>query len=254
MGGQGAWRERDGLRQRSDEGIAFLELARPDDGNRITVDLAQALCAACAEIELDEQIHVVALSAQGDDFCLGVHEPGDWEIESDWIAAIAKLTRPVLATIRGQAIGEGFEFALACDLRIAASTASFCLPVSSHWFPHHGGTQRLPRIVGRMRASDLLFTGRTIAAPEAADSGLVCGIYSEENLAREAAALLTSLREKGPVALRYAKEAIIQGSDLTLDQGARLEEDLYALLQTTEDRGEGVTSFLVRRTPRFRGQ
>jgi enoyl-CoA hydratase len=144
---------------------------------------------------------------------------------------------------------------MACDLRLASSRARFALPqVTAGRLPAHGGTQRLPRLVGRTRALDLLLTGRSVDAVEAEAMGLVSRLASPSRFARLLDGLVAELQSKGPIALRYAKEAVLKGSDLTLDQGARLEEDLYVLLQTTRDRREGIRAFLQKRPPVFRGK
>lgn len=236
-------------------GVAWLTLDRPTAGNRINQDLAQALCGAAAEIELDDRVVAVVLAAAGKHFCLGMEDGGDWERHMDWVEAIAGLSRPVVAAIQGDAIAEGCELALACDLRVVSDAAHFALPhlLCSGQTPRHGGTQRLPRIVGRTRAMDLLLTGRTIDAPEAAAIGLASRLVPRSQFSRRLDALVDTLKTKAPIALRYAKEAVLKGSDLALDQGIRLEEDLYVLLQTTADRRRGVEACLKKRRPVFRG-
>lgn len=244
-----------GLRTRIDDGIAWLTLDRPNQGNRITQDLAQELCAAAADIELDERVAVVVLGATGTSFCLGVEGGGIWEREVDWVEAIGRLTRPVVAAVQGDARAEGLELALACDLRVATAQARFALPqLTAGRLPSHGGTQRLPRIIGRMRALDMLLTGRAVGATEAQQIGLVSRVVRRPAFTRAVGTLLDGLKRKGPVALRFGKEAVLRGPDMTLDQGIRLEEDLYVLLQTTRDRQEGITAFLQKRQPVFHGR
>ena len=243
------------LAVRRDDGVAWLRLDRPAAGNRVTLDLAQALCDAVEDIEADDSVGVVALTAAGPSFCLGVEDGGAWEERADWVAAVGRLTRPVVAVIQGDALAEGLELALACDLRVASTRARLALPqLGEGRLPRHGGTQRLPRLVGRSRALDLLLTGRHVAGRAAEAMGLVSRSVPPAGLARAADALVRALRDKAPIALRYAKEAVVQGGDLTLDQGIRLEEDLYVLLQTTEDRRAGVEAFLAKRRPVFRGK
>jgi enoyl-CoA hydratase/carnithine racemase len=243
-----------GLRTQIVDGVAWLTLDRPDHGNRITQELAQELCAAAAEIELDDRVVVVVIAAAGPSFCLGVEGEGGWERGLDWVEAIGRLTRPVVAAIQGDALAEGLELALACDLRVASERARFALPqLADGRLPSHGGTQRLPRIIGRMRALDMLLTGRAIGAVEAEQIGLVSRLARRAGLTRAVGALIDGLKSKGPVALRYGKEAVLKGPDMTLDQGIRLEEDLYVLLQTTGDRQEGISAFLRKRRPVFRG-
>jgi E-phenylitaconyl-CoA hydratase len=139
-------------------------------------------------------------------------------------------------------------------LRLAARRCSFQFPqLAAGRLPGAGITQRLPRIVGRMRAFDLLLTGRRVGATEALRVGLVSEL-SGGDLAAAARRRAAELAGKGPIALRYAKEAVRAGMDLTLAQGIRLEQDLYVLLQTTADRVEGVRAFKARRAPRYRGR
>jgi enoyl-CoA hydratase/carnithine racemase len=236
-------------------GVAWLRLERPQAGNRITLELAQALCDAAAEIELDDSVVAVVLAAAGADFCLGVEGSGDWQTRVDWIKAIGNLTRPVIAAIQGDAFAEGFELALACDLRVVADRARFAMPQPSMGhLPTHGGTQRLPRIVGRMRALDLLLTGRMVDAADAEAMGLAARVVAPADFERTIEALVSDVNTKGPIALRFAKEAVLKGSDLSLEQGMRLEEDLYVLLQTTRDRDAGVHAFLEKRKPVFHGK
>ena len=243
------------LAVRRADGIAWLRLARPTAGNRVTLDLAQAVCDAVEDIEADDRTAVVALTADGPSFCVGVEDGGAWEARVDWVAAIGRLTRPVVAVIQGDALAEGLELALACDLRVASTRARLALPqLAEGRMPRHGGTQRLPRLVGRSRALDLLLTGRQVTGRAAEAMGLVSRSVPPQGLTRAADELVRTLRDKGPVALRYAKEAVVKGGDLTLDQGIRLEEDLYVLLQTTDDRRAGVEAFLAKRRPVFVGK
>ena len=237
-----------------DHGVAWLRLERPHANNRITPELAQALCDAAAEIELDDSVVIVVLAATGSTFCDGVEGGGEWRERIDWVDAIARLSRPVIAAIQGDALAEGLELALACDLRLASDRARFAMPqLAAGRLPSHGGTQRLPRIVGRMRALDLLLTGRTIDAAEAEAIGLSSRTVAHKEFHRALDTLVAELTAKGPIALRFAKEAVLKGSDMTLDNGIRLEEDLYVLLQTTHDRREGIRAFREKRKPVFHG-
>lgn len=236
-------------------GVAWITLDRPRRGNRIDLAAAQALCDAAAAVELDDDVAVVVLRARGASFCLGVDRGGPWERQHDWVEAVARLTRPVIAAINGDAVAEGLELAMACDLRIAARSARFCLPqLIAGRLPSHGATQRLPRLVGRMRALDLLLSGRAVRAAEAEAMGLVSRTVAAAHLEAAVRREVAALCRKGPIALRLAKEAVLKSFDLTLDQGIRLEHDLYALLQTTADRAEGVRAFLEKRKPRFLGR
>jgi enoyl-CoA hydratase/carnithine racemase len=168
---------------------------------------------------------------------------------------VAAIDRPVIAAINGDALGPGLELALSCDIRLASSQARFGFPeVASGVIPTGGGTQRLPRIIGRGQALELILTARTISAEEALEIGLVSQVVAPENLAAETETLAANIAAKAPVAVRYIKEAVNKGMDLTLEQGLRLEADLYFLLHTTVDRTEGVKAFRAKRPPRFKGK
>jgi enoyl-CoA hydratase len=220
------------------------------------VDLpaAQRLCGLAEEIELDDGVRLVVVQGSGKAFCLGVEGAGEWERRHDWVAAVGRLSCPVVVALNGDAVAEGCELALACDLRIASLGAGLSLPqVAEGRLPSHGATQRLPRLVGRTRALDLLLSGRRIAAREAARIGLVTRALPARSFAAAVRGQVKDLLEKGPIALRLAKEAVTKGLDLSLEQGVRLEQDLYVLLQTTADRAEGVRAFREKRPPRLRG-
>jgi len=232
------------------DGIAWLSLPQP----HIDQASAQALCDAVEQIGFDESVRVAVVQGGGPAFCRGVKHGGEWEAAHDWVGAVGALTVPVLAAVGGEASAEGAELALACDLRIADPRASFTFPqVVAGRLPRCGATQRLPRLIGRSRALDLLLSGRRVGAREAERIGLVSQIAPRGRLAARVRELVGALAAKAPIALRLAKEAVIKGSDLTLGQGIRLEQDLYVLLQTTADRAEGVAAFLAKRAPKFRG-
>ncbi|MBI3784930.1 MAG: enoyl-CoA hydratase/isomerase family protein [Deltaproteobacteria bacterium] len=235
--------------------VAWLCLQRSKAGNRIDATAARAICDAVEEIDYDEEVRVVVLTAEGKEFCLGVEDGGAWEQRDDWVAAVARLRQPVVAVVQGDAVAEGLELALACDLRVASSSVRLAMnQIQEQHLPVHGGTQRLPRIVGRTRALDLLLSGRAIGAIEAQRMGLVSRVVPRRRLTFVSRQLAADLSTKGPIALRFAKEAILKGSDMTLAQGIRLEEDLYALLQTTADRREGVRAFVQKRRPMLTGR
>jgi enoyl-CoA hydratase/carnithine racemase len=221
----------------------------------------------CGVVADNDEIEILAVGSTGDVFCTGLEYPGSHQgaeaartIRAEFgafrcIEALAALTKPTIAVLSGDAIGVGLEIALACDLRIAVETACFGLPqVADGLIPCGGGTQRLPRIVGQAKALELVLTGTLVDAHEAQRIGLITEVVSPAVFTTRVDEVLTGLLGKGPIALRLGKEAVLKALDLTLDQGMRLEEDLYALLQTTDDRAEGVRAFLEKRTPRFRGK
>ena len=237
-----------------EEHIAHLTLNRPEADNAINQQLAQELESICRQINQDSDIYVVIITGAGKAFCSGSElDPEITKYKP--AAAIASLSQPVIAAINGDALGQGLELALSCDIRLASDKAKFSLPqVAKGLIPLDGGTQRLPRIVGKGKALELIFTAETINAEEALEIGLVNKVIAEEELAAEAETMAKTMTTKGSIALRYAKEAVNKGLDLTLEQGLRLEADLYFLLHTTGDRTEGIRAFLERRSPHFKGR
>jgi enoyl-CoA hydratase/carnithine racemase len=237
-----------------EDGVGWLTLARPGSGNRLDRDVAQALTDACEALALDPAVHVVVLGATGPDFSLGLVARHAW-LDRSWpdpVAAVAALPQPVIAAINGEACGWGFALALACDVRFATTRAVFSTPdVADGRLPGGGLTQRLPRIVGAGRALAAILLGERIRAGSALDCGLVAEVVAPARLSRVVAARARALAARGPIALRYAKEAVGRAFDLPLADGVRLEHDLYVLLQTTADRREGIEAFRARRRPRF---
>ena len=234
--------------------IGFITLNRPQVGNAINARMARELDEVCRNIDQDEEISAVILMAAGENFCSGC-ERGEWEVAGEAPRAVAGLERVVIAAINGDALGEGLELALACDIRVAAEGARFCLPHTAYGLiPGGGGTQRLPRLVGRGKALEMILTAEPIDAEEAFRTGLVNKVVPSEQLLQEVEELAKRITPKGPIALRFCKEAVNKGLDLTLEQGLRLEADLYFLIQTTQDRMEGIRSFLEKRSPQFRGE
>lgn len=231
--------------------VATITLNRPEAGNAIDRQLADEVAEACREVSADDDIRVVVVTGAGDK----AFSVGGESAAAGIASVVAALAQPVIAAINGDALGQGLELALSCDIRLASSRARFGLPqVASGVIPTDGGTQRLPRIVGRGKALEMVLTAELITADEALEIGLVSKLVPPEGLSAETESLADRLVEKGPLALRYAKEAVAKGLDLTLDQGLRLEADLYFLLHTTEDRTEGITAFLEKRPPRFSGR
>jgi enoyl-CoA hydratase/carnithine racemase len=226
--------------------------------------LSDELTELCAEIAWDEEVRVVALTGSGEkSFCLDaglnrtVSETGEKE-ETEFFSIaepIAKMDRPVIIAINGDALGQGLEMALACDIRIAAETSRFGLPqIHTGLIPWNGGTQRLTRLVGRGKALEMILTGETIDAREAYRVGLVNKVVPSKELMPTVMGMAREMASKGSIALRYTKEAVYQGMDLTLEQGLRLEADLYLLIHTTKDRTEGIKAFREKRVPRFEGK
>ncbi len=245
------------------EDQAYSALAYQEIGHCRVVDLAPALsdeaamaqyaelAEVCARIEWDEQARVTVLSFDG-----VVPDPVlHFETEkSSLTGPVAKLKQPVIAAIRGDATGLGLELALACDIRVATEGARFGFPqIREGRIPSNGGTQRLPRLIGQAKAMQMILTGELIDAGEANRIGLIHRVVPSSTLMDSAMDLAKDMAEKSPLSLSYAKEAVYSGRDLTLDQGLKMELDLYLHLFSTSDRTEGITAFREKRKPTFEG-
>ncbi|MDW8008564.1 MAG: enoyl-CoA hydratase/isomerase family protein [Chloroflexota bacterium] len=242
--------------------IAYLTLARPERGNPVDPLLLAELADACEAIEPDQGVRVVLLSAgDGPHFSRGWDWPSlaadeglDWGGLSRAFEPLAQLPRPVVCAIGGECISAGLELALACDVRICSDDARFALPETGlGLIPLAGGIQRLARTVGRAWATYMVLTGQEIGAQEALALGLVSRVVPRARLLEEADAICQRIAQRGPLAVRYAKEAVQRGCEMPLEQALRYETDLTIILQTTQDRAEGVRAFLEKRPPRFTG-
>jgi len=200
----------------------------------------------------DSSVRVVIISGK-EVFCPGTSYEGREPVtRNSFCSIIDKIDLPVVAAIKGNAFGQGLELALACDLRFCSKGAHFAMPqIIMGEIPWDGGTQRLSRLVGRGKAMEMILTGESIDAGCAGEIGLVNRVVDPEDLMATVMETAQDMASKGPIALRYAKEAICKGMDLTLDQGLRLEADLYFLLHTTMDRIEGIKAFQEKRDPKF---
>jgi enoyl-CoA hydratase len=242
--------------------IAFLALRRRNDENAVDGALLADLADACEAIEVEAEVRVVVLTAEGDNFCRGWdaavlrgEDPGGLREQGDPFCSLAQLPRPVVCAIQGEALSAGLELALACDVRVAAEDARLGLPETKFGLvPMGGGTQRLARLVGRGKALEMILTGEPVDAREALRIGLVSAVAPRDKLLAEAEAIAARIAERGPIAVRYAKEAVSRGLEMTLEQALRYETDLTIILQTTEDRAEGVRAFLEKRKPEFKGR
>ena len=168
---------------------------------------------------------------------------------------IQRLGKPVIAAVNGFALGGGCELAMACTLRLAADSARFGQPeINLGLLPGYAGSQRLPRLVGRGRALELLLTGRQVAADEALRIGLVNRVVPAAELATEARTLAQAIAAKAPVAVRYILEAVAGGMEMSLADAQDYEATLFGLVSTTEDMREGTRAFLEKRKPDFKGR
>ena len=249
--------------------VAWVTLNRPQAQNRLDLRMCNEMRDVCQAIAQDDEVRLAVITGAGDTFCGGDEEEhsallsdGDSaerireRLEPRRVAAfIGAIEKPIIAGINGDALGHGLEIALACDIRVAAAGANFGMTqICDGTIPWDGGTQRLPRIVGRAWATDMLLSGRVMDSEEALRIGLAHQTLPSGDLAGRLRQMASTMAALAPIATRYAKETVLKGMDMTLEQGMRLEMDLNLILQTTRDRAEGIASFLEKRTPTYTGE
>ena len=255
------------IRVETADGVATITLNRPDVLNAMNDVMRRELLQAFNDLATDEAVRVIVVTGTGERaFSAGADIRGFVEPQEpvafrehrrriDFRQVMETCPQPILAAIRGYALGGGLELALACDIRVAGDDAQLGLTeVNLAIIPGGGGTQRLPRVVGRGKALEMILTGARINAAEALRIGLVERVVPAAETLTATQSLARTLAAKAPVALRYAKEAVVKGLGMSLSDGLRLEHDLSTLLRTTEDRLEGARAFLEKRPPKWSGR
>lgn len=243
--------------------LIIIDLIGPMKDPQKMIQLSYELKDICNEIQWDEDISVVILKGGGEnpfsidaDLIEDILGEDEKEIQSFSLSNhISKLDKTIISAVDGDAIDLGLELIMACDIRIASNRSRFGLThIKNGYIPWDGGTQRLSRLVGRAYALEMIFTGRLIDAEESLRIGLINRVVPQEELLDITMDMAKGIAKKAPIALIYAKEAIYKGMDLTLEQGLRLEANLYFLLHTTRDRNEGIIAFREKRAPQFEGK
>jgi len=235
--------------------------------NLVTVELTRSLDRALATIEGDPDVRCVVLTGTGDRaFCAGsdVKEfeslqgrvgEGKLLLEKAVYRRIARLPVPSIAAIQADALGGGLELALCCDLRVADESAKLGLPeVRLGVMPGSGGTQRLPRIVGIAKAKELILMGEIISASDALEIGLVNRVAAAGRAVDDAMTMAETIAERGPLAVREAKQALDLAGDMPLDEGMARELDASERIFASRDMLEGAQAFFEKRPPRFTGE
>jgi enoyl-CoA hydratase len=246
--------------------IATVTVDRPDKLNALNDAVMADIDAAFARARGDADVGVVVLTGAGEKAFVAGADIGELAKQSvvggkeksirgqAVLDRIERLGKPVIAAINGYAFGGGLELALACHLRFMAQGAKIGLPeVGLGIIPGYGGTQRLPRIVGRGRAFEMILSGNPIDAETAERWGLVNGTAPAAELPAKVRAFAATLLTRGPLALAMAMESVLRGSDLPMAEGMRVECDLFGLVSSTADMKEGLTAFLEKRKPGYRG-
>ncbi len=252
---------------REEEGVATLTLNRPEVMNSLNFQLLHALRDAVEGFRFRRDVRVLIITGAGEKaFCSGADLKERATLPPEKVreyvftirnlfTAIADLNKPVIAAVNGIALGGGTELALASDIRVAATNASMGLTETRlAIIPGAGGTQRLPRLVGRGKAKELIFTGRRVDAAEAERIGLVNKVAAPQNLLAECRALAAMICETGPVAIEQAKYAINHGLETDIATGLAIESNAYWVCIPTEDRLEGLAAFKEKRKPVYKGK
>ena len=258
----------DGVLLREEEnGIVTLTLNRPEVMNSFNFQLLHALREQIEDVRFKRDVRVIIITGAGDKaFCSGADLKERATLSPDQVkefiftirnlfTSIEQLNKAVIGAVNGVALGGGTELALACDIRIASMNASMGLTETRlAIIPGAGGTQRLPRLVGRGKAKELIFTGKRIGAEEALNIGLVNQICEPDNLLDECKKMAAMICETGPIAIEQAKYAINYGIEADLHTGLALESNAYWVTIPTEDRLEGLAAFREKRKPVYKGQ
>ena len=245
----------------AENGIATITINRPDKLNALNKEVLNDLADAFQHVSIREEVRGVILTGAGEKaFVAGadIKELQSLDERTGRMASqkgqqifqsIEDTRKPVLAVVNGYALGGGAELAMACHLRIASTNAVFGLPeVGLGLIPGYGGTQRLPRLVGRAKALEMILSGKKIDAEEAARIGLVNSV--EKNPMLEAEELMKKILSNGPLAVRNAIKAIYHVGD---KRGYQIEADIFGDLCATDDAREGTSAFLEKRNPEFKG-
>jgi enoyl-CoA hydratase len=249
------------------DGITFVTVNRPDKLNALNDRTVEELDAAFAAVAADPAVRGVILTGAGEkafvagaDIAeLATQSPVDGKERSirgqRVLDRIERLGKPVIAAVNGFALGGGCELAMACHVRIASENAKLGTPeVKLGIMCGYAGTQRLPRLVGKGRALEMLLTGEMVDAAEALRIGLVNRVVPREKLLAEAEGLMRKMLANGPVSLRFTLEAVNDGLETGFDEAQRQEATLFGLICTTEDMKEGTKAFLEKRPARFQGK
>jgi enoyl-CoA hydratase/carnithine racemase len=247
--------------------IAYVTINRPKVLNALNAKTISELRSAFEDARDDSEVRGVVFTGTGDkSFAAGAdisEMANDTPLTAEQKTRsgqaltdlIEDLGKPVIAAVNGFALGGGCELSMASTIRIAAETARFGQPeVKLGIIPGYGGTQRLPRLIGKGRALQLILSGEFISAQEAYRIGLVNEIVPTANLIARAEAILKQIVSNAPIGVKYSIEAVNKGLDTSLPEGLLLEASLFAICVATEDKKEGTSAFLAKRAPQFQGR
>ena len=244
--------------------IGIVQLNRPNLLNALSFGLMSELVSGLEELDRDEAVRVIILTGSGRAFAAGADLTELSKATAVELALgrrfelwdrIRRISKPIIAAVSGYCLGGGNELAMNCDIILASETAMFGQPeINVGIIPGAGGTQRLPRAVGKYKAMEMILTGRSISAEEAYRVGLVNRVVPAESLMDEARKLATDIASKPPISIRSAKGAILKAQDTTVEVGLEFERKAFYMLFATEDSKEGMRAFLEKRKPSFKGK
>ena len=249
-----------------EDNIGFITINRPEALNALNMDVLKDLKKCLAEIAAKDAVRVVILTGEGRSFVAGadivqmkkltpVKGREMMQLGHEVMNTIEQMEKPFIAAVNGFALGGGCELAMACDIRIASEKAKFGQPeVGLGIIPGFGGTQRLPRLVGKGMAKYLIYTADIIPAGEALRIGLVEKVVAPEVLMDEAEALAKKIASKAPIAVGIAKTAINNGTEMDIKSASKLEIEQEAVCFATKDKAEGMAAFVEKRTPEFKNK
>jgi len=249
------------------EGIATITINRPEALNAFNAEVVGEILQALENVKVDESVRVVILTGAGERaFSAGADikamkgmnalKARELSLMGEKLcSALENLEKPVIAAINGYALGGGLEVAMACDLRIASENARMGqTEINIGLIPGWGGTQRLTRLIGATKAKELIFTGKMIDAKTAEQLGLVNMVVPQEKFREAVRQFALELAQKAPVALKVAKALINKGAEISLDAAIALEREGFGVVASTEDLQEGVSAFIEKRRPSFKGK
>ena len=252
---------------KKEDDIGWITLNRPHRLNTLTGDMVSEMHSVLDDFEADKEVKCIVITGAGDKaFSAGADVTAfqgltpSTAVEASakgqaLYSRLEKIGKPVIACINGYALGGGLEMAIACDFRVASENAEMGQTESNlGLIPGWGGTQRLVRMVGLPKAKELIMLGNRITAEEAAKIGLVTKVVPKAKLQEETVALARKLADGPPVALRLAKETINFGTQVPLDIGLKLEAQAFGIALSTKDVMEGVSAFMSKRKPEFKGK
>jgi len=250
--------------------VAYITINRPEARNAIDFETAQELSKAWTDFRDDDNLWIAVITGSGDkSFSVGAdlksfipmltsQSQNREQVSNGGFGGITQgfeCWKPIIAAINGHCFAGGFEIMLACDLRIASENAIFG-QTEVRWgiIPGAGGTQRLPRSIPLAKAMEIILMGEAITAEEAYRIGLINKVVPQFQLMNEVERWVEILLERGPLALRAAKQAMLQGLSLPLDDGMKLEQKLFTSLLQTDDAREGPQAFAQKRKPNYKGK